>query len=189
MGKDWFEREHAEVERLSGVLEPRARTLFTFLRHEGGFTQRPSTRRESILWTQLIYRSAELGVEIEIDYTLRLIAVWLIRLEQGKYPVAAGPFSGPVNGVVIRPRLETVLRDQLNVADPILDELERLRRDSEREQRDQAFLERMLDLYQQLFQRHLAAILQHPLAQLFPAGIVDRACIRIRCDASLSVGS
>src|SRR5260221_8020700 len=127
MGKDWFEREHAEVERLSGVLEPRARTLFTFLRHEGGFTQRPSTRRESILWTQLIYRSAELGVEIEIDYTLRLIAVWLIRLEQGKYPVAAGPFSGPVNGVVIRPRLETVLRDQLNGADPILDGLNRLR--------------------------------------------------------------
>jgi hypothetical protein len=44
MGMDQVARDIAEIERLRKVLVPHARALFGFLRAEGGFTQRPSTR-------------------------------------------------------------------------------------------------------------------------------------------------
>jgi hypothetical protein len=171
---DWPTRDEAEVERLARTLEPRARALFAFLRREAGFTQRPSARRQRTLWTRLIYRGADLGIEIELNYHLRLVVVWLVRLEQGGYPKRAGVDAGPVDGVLIRPRLERVLRDHLHIADATLDELDRLRRDSEREERDEAFLTHMLDLYHRLLLHHLATVLDQPLDRLFPSGVPDR---------------
>jgi hypothetical protein len=167
---DPFERLMAEVERMASVLEPQAKNLFAFLRRDGGFTERPSTRRQPPLWTQFIYRNATLGIEVQLNYSHRLVAVWLVRLDQGKYPT----YARLVDGVLIRPRLEQVLHDQLHITDPIIGEVERLRHDSELAERDEAFLERMLGLYHDLLRRHLATILQQPLAALFPTGIVSQ---------------
>jgi len=64
---DQVARDIAEVEQLSRTLVPHARALFAFLRTEGGFAQRPSTRWMMYLWTWLIFRSTELCVEVEIN--------------------------------------------------------------------------------------------------------------------------
>lgn len=173
MSRDPFERQRAEVESLAGVLEPQARRMFAFLRSESGFTQRPSMRRQPMLWTQFIYRAAELGVEIELSWWQRFVSVWLIRLEQGSYPKSGGLFSRPEGGTLIRVRLEQALRDEMGLADDALEELERLRRDSERTERDEAFLGHMLDLYEGLLRRHAAALLLEPLDRLFPSGVVN----------------
>ena len=135
MGMDQVARDIAEVEQLRKALVPRARALFGFLRTEGGFTQRPSTRWMMYLWTWLIYRSTELCIEVEINYYTRLISVWLIRLENGAIPKGSGPGGAPVNGVIIRRRVESILRDDHSVSDHLLDELAAIYSDSEHQER------------------------------------------------------
>ena len=162
--------EHEKIERLTATLTPYARTLFRFLRTEGGFTQRPSTRQESILWTRLNYRSTDLGVDVRIDYVERIISVWLVRLENGRFPKYIGPGSAPVNNVIIYRRIKSILRNEFSVSDPLLDQLEVIYRDSEREERDQEFLERMLELHRDLVHRYIDLLVSQPIARLFPVG-------------------
>jgi hypothetical protein len=170
MSMDQVARDIAEVEQLRKALAPHARALFGFLRIEGGFTQRPSTRWMTYLWTWLIYRSTDLSIEVEINYYTRMTSVWLIRLENGAIPKGSGPGGSPINGVIIRRRVESVLRDDLSVSDPLLDELAAIYSDSERQERDQTFLERMLELYRDLVRRHLDLLVSWPIPRLFPVG-------------------
>jgi len=75
MSSDQIAQDIAETEHLRSVLVPRARAMFGFLRKEGDFTQRPSTRWSGNWWTQLIYRSSELGIEVMINNGRRMISV------------------------------------------------------------------------------------------------------------------
>jgi hypothetical protein len=81
---------------------------------------------------------------------MRMTSVWRIRLENGVIPKGSGPGGAPINGVIIRRRVESVLRDGLVVSDSLLVELAAIHSDSERQERDQAFLERLLELYRDL---------------------------------------
>lgn len=120
-----------------------------------------------------------------IDYVERIISAWLVRLEDGTFPKYIGPSSAPVDGVIIYRRIEAVLRDEFSVSDPLLDQLETIYRDSEREERDQAFLERMLELYCDLVRRHLNLLVSQPIARLFPADGVYEPMHRLDVRADL----
>ena len=151
-----------------------AKQQFAFLKEEKGFTKPLINRSDYAL---LIYRSATMGIRIEMDVYLSRMEITIGKLgSDGKFPFNQSNF--PV-GFAGRERtlwlLESLLIRQLHVQDERILALDQFDQDNRRRKRDYEWdyeqWKQVISLYQGLLRDHIDLIVQQPLEVLFPTAI------------------
>jgi|GEM_PF-2365091 hypothetical protein len=168
-------QRQAMLEQMANVLEPRKKELFAFLQDKYHFVDFPSSYRNSLRGSQTVYRIGTLGIEVDLNYDSCLVSVWLAYIGDETCFRWWGEVTNVVGGVRIRSRLEQVLGEQLQINDKAIEEIQRIRRDTNSDERNQASMNRMLKLYQQILRHHIATILQQPSDTVFPPGAIDQS--------------
>jgi hypothetical protein len=145
--------------RMRSELERQAEERFAFLVTEKGF--RLGRTRHDVFFTAFSYLSADVGVEIVLDFRDQAVDVNLVKLSKGKLPRDGR--VDPTTGERIRQPFALFLRDHLHIHDDCLDALFTLY--SQR----WTYLEvtQVLETLQNVIERYIDMLLQQSLDVLF----------------------